>query len=420
MYDFAINRRSPQFKAPFNVIANSAHVFTYKDTSVPVPNSDTPYSILFMDLRSEPIVISVPAVEAGRYYSVQLCDNSTYNYGYIGSRATGNDAGDYLVVGPDWKGEAPEGVKRTFRSSTQFSAAIFRTQLFDARDMENVKRVQEGYKAVPLSGYLKRPAPPPAPSIDFPEINPELAKKNFFKYLDFALQFAPVQPNEVEIRAQLTRIGVGAGKAFDFGKLSLFDKAEMLLGLRAGNEQVEAAAAKTGLSMNGWRVTDIDGGSAGYNGDWLKRAVVAKSGIYANDTVEACYPLATTGADGEVLDGSLHNYKLTFAAGRLPPVNAFWSVTMYDASKKLLIENPINRYLINSPMLPMLKKNVDGSVTIYIQRQSPGTDKESNWLPAPNGPIYLVMRLYWPRTEAPSILPVGRGSWEPPAIERVS
>jgi hypothetical protein len=104
----------------------------------------------------------------------------------------------------------------------------------------------------------------------------------------------------------------------------------------------------------------------------------------------------------------------------LPPVNAFWSVTMYDASKKLLIENPINRYLINSPMLPMLKKNVDGSVTIYIQRQSPGTDKESNWLPAPNGPIYLVMRLYWPRTEAPSILPVGRGSWEPPAIERVS
>jgi len=121
-------------------------------------------------------------------------------------------------------------------------------------------------------------------------------------------------------------------------------------------------------------------------------------------------------ADGDTLDGSKHNYTLTFPAGQLPPVNAFWSVTMYDGKTQLLIKNPINRYLINSPMLPNMKKNEDGSLTLYIQKDSPAKEKESNWLPAPNGPIYLVMRLYWPKTEAPSILPIGKGTWSPPAI----
>jgi hypothetical protein len=129
------------------------------------------------------------------------------------------------------------------------------------------------------------------------------------------------------------------------------------------------------------------------------------------------YPLTRQDATGEILDGSKHNYTLTFPAGKLPPVNAFWLVTMYDGKTQLLIKNPINRYLINSPMLPTMKKNSDGSLTLYIQKNSPGKDKESNWLPAPDGPIYTVMRLYWPRVEAPSILPAGSGTWSPPAIQ---
>ena len=129
--------------------------------------------------------------------------------------------------------------------------------------------------------------------------------------------------------------------------------------------------------------------------------------------------MTRTDATGETLDGSKHSYTLTFAAGQLPPVNAFWSVTMYDGKTQLLIENPIGRYLINSPMLSDMKQNADGSLTLYIQKDSPGKDKESNWLPAPDGPIYLVMRLYWPKTEAPSILPPGEGTWNPPGLTRV-
>ena len=168
--------------------------------------------------------------------------------------------------------------------------------------------------------------------------------------------------------------------------------------------------------MNGWHISSAFGDRAFYNSDWLLRAAAAKAGIYGNDAAEATYPMARMLADGTPLDGSKHRYTLTFAKGQLPPVNAFWSVTMYDGKTQLLIKNPINRYLINSPMLPKLKKNPDGSLTIYIQKDSPGKNKESNWLPAPNGPIYLAMRLYWPKTEAPSVLPPGEGTWQPPAL----
>ncbi|MGW8286235.1 MAG: DUF1254 domain-containing protein, partial [Candidatus Deferrimicrobiaceae bacterium] len=181
MYEFAVDRNSGQYKAPFNQIKNEHRVFTYKDTAVVTPNSDTPYSVVWLDLRAEPIVLSVPAVEKHRYYSVQLCDGNTYNYGYIGSRATGNDAGNYLVVGPDWKGETPAGIKKSFTSSTEFSIAIYRTQLFNPKDMPNVEKVQAGYKVQPLSAYLKKPAPPAAAAIDFPKIDKELVKKNFFE-----------------------------------------------------------------------------------------------------------------------------------------------------------------------------------------------------------------------------------------------
>jgi hypothetical protein len=419
MYAYAVDKGNPEFKAPFNHIKNEARVFTYKDTAIVTPNSDTPYSFAWLDLRAEPIVLSVPAVEKGRYYAVQLEDGNTFNYGYIGSRATGNDAGDYMVAGPDWKGETPPGIKKVFQATTQFSVAGYRTQLFGPDDMPNVVKVQSGYKVQPLSAYLKQPAPPAAPKINFPKINKELAKTGFFDYLDFSLQFAPPGPEEKDIREKLARLGIGAGKNFNFKALSLGQKAAVIEGVKAGEAKVKEFLAGGVKDVNGWKIGNWFGDRAFFNGNWLKRAAGAQGGIYGNDSVEATYPLTKTLADGEPLDGSKHNYTLTFAAEQYPPVNAFWSVTMYDGKTQFLIKNPINRYLINSPMLPNLKKNADGSLTLYIQKNSPGKDKESNWLPAPNDLIYLVMRLYDPKTEPPSILPAGEGTWKPPGIVQV-
>jgi len=416
MYEYFVDRNSGQWKAPFNEIHNEHRVFTYKDTAAIAPNSDTPYSELGMDLRAEPLVISVPAVEKKRYYSVQLVDSNTFIVGYIGSRVTGNEQGAYLVVGPDWQGETPAGIRQVFRSSTQLALAIFRTQLFDPEDMPNVVKVQSGYKAQPLSAYLGKPAPPAAPAIDFPKIDKELVKTNFFEYLDFALRFAPSGADEKTIRDQLASIGVGAGKTFDFKNLSAEHKREVGLGMKKGHDKVDERSANLGKDINGWRVGAAWGNRDFYKGDWLLRAAAAKSGIYGNSAHETVYALTGNDGAGQALDSSKYNYTLTFAAGQLPPVNAFWSLTMYDGTTELLIENPINRYLINSPMLPGLKKNADGSLTIYIQKDSPGKAKESNWLPAPNGTIFTAMRLYWPKDTPPSILPLGEGSWKPPAV----
>src|SRR5882724_6196256 len=384
MYEYAVDRNSGQFKAPFNQIKNEPNVYTYKDTAIVTPNSDTPYSMLWLDLRAEPIVLSVPAMDPKRYYSVMMCDGNTYNYGYIGSRATGSEAGDYMVAGPDWKGATPPGIKKVFRSSTQFSAVAYRTQLFNPEDMPNVVKIQAGYKVQPLSAYLKQPAPPAASAVNFPKINKEMREK-------------------------LARLG-------DLAALSQEQKAAVMAGVKEGEAKIKQYLESGQKNINGWKVGSLFGDSAFYNGDWLKRAAAAQAGIYGNDAVEAMYPMTKTLANGEPLDGSKHNYTLTFAAGQFPPVNAFWSVTMYDGKSQLLIKNPINRYLINSPMLPNMKKNQDGSLTLYIQKDSPGADKESNWLPAPNDLIYLVMRLYWPKETPPFILPAGEGTWKPPGI----
>jgi len=282
--------------------------------------------------------------------------------------------------------------------------------------MPNVIKIQSEYKVQPLSKYIKQPAPPLAPAINFLKADKKSVTTNFFEYLDFALQFAPPEPEENAIRDKLARIGVGTGKKFDFKDLSPELKAEVSLGMKGGGEKVKQYLANGMKNINGWMVGSLFGDRAFFNGNWLKRAAAAKGGIYGNDAIEAMYPFTTMLANGEKLNGSKNNYTLTFSANQLPPVNAFWSVTIYDGKTQLLIKNPINRYLINSTMLPSMKKNSDDSLTIYIQKDSPGKEKESNWLPAPNGPIYLVMRLYWPKETPPSILPPGEGTWQPPAI----
>lgn len=417
-YEFWVDKSSSQYKGPFNEIFNERRVFSPKDTAVITPNSDTPYSFACLDLRAEPWVVSVPAVPRERYYSVMLCDWNTFNFGYIGTRATGTDAGDYLIAGPDWKGAAPAGIKKVIPATTQFAITLFRTQLFGPEDMPEVVKVQDGYKVQSLSSYAKTPAPPPAPALDFPKASAELAKSEFFDFLDFVLALAPAGPEEKKIRDKLARIGIGPGKSFHFKDLSLEHKAAVGLGMKAGEKKVEEKVATIGKRINGWQVGAAFGDRAFYHGDWLLRAAAAKAGIFGNDAAEAMYPMTRWLADGEELDGSKHNYTLTFPAGQMPPVNAFWSVTMYDGKTQLLIDNPLNRYLINSPMLPHMKKNDDGSLTLYIQKDRPGADKEANWLPAPNGPIYMVMRLYWPKAEAPSVLPPGEGTWAPPAIQK--
>lgn len=221
-------------------------------------------------------------------------------------------------------------------------------------------------------------------------------------------------PQEEKLRAQFAEIGIGPGQPFDFEKLSLEHKLSMGLGIKLGYDKIKEKRQNLGKDVNGWRIsTSGFGDRAAYHGDWLLRAAAAMAGIYGNDAVEALYPIAYNDSRGDKLDGSKYKYTITFPKGQLPPVNAFWSVTMYDGKTQLLVANPVDRYLINSPMLPHLKKNPDGSLTLYVQKDSPGKAKESNWLPAPNDEFYLVMRLYWPKKEALD------GAWKPPAVKRV-
>ena len=415
LHQYFIDPSSGQYKCPFNQLFNEANVFTPKDTAVVTPNSDTPYSFVAMDLRAEPFVLTVPEVEKDRYYSIQLVDLYTFNYGYVGSRATGNAAASYLIAGPRWKGEAPAGVKQVFRCETDFSLGIYRTQLFRPDDLDAVRKVQAGYKAQPLSQFLKQPAPAAAPAIPWPKIDLKSAEADPFAYLAFLLQFCPPTGSaavEEPLRARFAKLGIEAGKPFAVEGLSAERKAELVAGVRKGMESIGHEIATLGREENGWRVTlGAFGTREALKGSYLTRAAAAKAGIFGNTSSEAIYPMLQKDADGEKPDASKHRYTLTFAAGQLPPVKAFWSVTMYDAKTQLLVENPIHRYLINSPMMSGMKKDADGSMTLYLQKDSPGADKESNWLPAPDGPIYVVMRLYWPEEAAAT------GAWKVPAVQ---
>ncbi len=413
-YAYFIDKASPAYKAPFNQIYNTDRVYTPQDTTVVTPNSDTPYSFVAMDLRAEPFVVCNPDIEKGRYFSFQFIDWYTANFAYAGTRTTGNGPGCFMVAGPGWNGEKPPGMTKLFRCETDFAVVIIRTQLFNPADIENVKKIQAGYRAQPLSEFLNKPARPPAPEINWPKIDKQMAEKDSFGYLNFLLQFCPPTGTaavEVPLRARFAKIGVEAGKPFPVDKLTPEQKTRLEMAVRNGLAKIKHEIETVGRNENGWRVTTQGFGTRQMlGGNWTLRAAAAMAGIYGNDAQEALYPLLATASDGKKPDCSKNRYTLTFPAGQLPPANAFWSVTMYDGKTQLLVANPINRYLINSPMLPGLNKNPDGSVTLYIQNAPPGPNKEANWLPAPGGPIYVVMRIYWPKEAALS------GAWKPPAV----
>lgn len=410
---YFVDRQNPEYKAPWNQLINTPRVFTPADTTIQSPNSDTPYSFLGMDLRAEPVVLTVAPIEAKRYFSIQLIDAYTFNFAYIGSRATGNGGGNYLIAGPNWKGTLPKGVKEVIRSETEFVFALYRTQLFNPGDLDKVKKVQASYKAQTLSAFLGTPAPKAAPVIDF--IKPitrgaEKTSLELFNILNFVLQFCPTDPSETGLMARFAKIGVGAGKSIDASKLS----PEMKTAIERGIADAWAdfggfvKLADTGKVTSG----DVFGTRAYLKNNYLYRMGAAVLGIYGNSKQEAMYPVYLVDEAKQKLDGA-KRYTLRFAPGQLPPVNAFWSLTMYELPASLLAANPINRYLINSPMLPQLKRDPDGGLTLLIQNESPGKDKEANWLPAPKGPFTMYMRLYWPKAEAVE------GKWTTPPLKRM-
>jgi hypothetical protein len=411
---YFVNRENPEYKAPWNQILNIPRVYTPDDKAVQTPNSDTPYSMVGMDLRAEPIVLTVPPIEKNRYFSIQLIDLYTHNFGYIGSRATGNEGGSFLIAGPGWKGQAPKGVKKVIRSETDLVLAAYRTQLFNPGDLGNVKKIQAGYKAQPLSAFLGQPAPQAAPAIDFVKpLTPDTQKTSleFFNILNFALQFCPTKPSEEELMARFAKIGVGAGRTFDASKLS----PDMKKAIEAGmaDAWAEQAALKKRIDDKELTSGDMFGTREYLKNNYAYRMAGAVIGIYANSKEEAMYPAYTVDSGGQALDAAKNRYTMHFEPGHLPPVNAFWSLTMYELPASLLTANPLNRYLLNSPMLPQFKRDADGGLTLLIQNESPGKDKEANWLPAPKGPFFMAMRLYWPKEEALE------GRWTAPPLEQV-
>ena len=412
-YAYFVDTKNPEYKARWNQIANVPRVYTPADTAIQSPNSDTPYSFIGLDLRAEPFVLTVPPIEKDRYFSVQLIDWYTFNFDYIGSRTTGNDGGSFLIAGPSWKGETPKGVTKSFCSETEFVFALYRTQLFDPDDLDNVKKIQAGYKAEPLSAFLGQPAPAAAPVIDFIKpLTPDEEKTSleFFNILNFVLQFCSPDPSETELMARFAKIGVGAGKTIDVGALS----SEMKTAMEQGVADAWAEFAnlqKQKIDTREVTFGDMFGSRAYLKNNNLYRMAAAVLGIYGNSKQEAIYLAYYVDADGKKADGA-NKYTVHFAPDQLPPVNAFWSLTMYELPQSLLVANPLNRYLINSPMLPQLVKDADGGLTLYLQSEPPGKDKEPNWLPAPKGPFAVALRLYWPKQEALD------GTWRQPPMTK--
>jgi hypothetical protein len=413
-YSYFVDKQDSNYKGAWNQLLSLAGVATPADTAIQTPNSDTPYSFVGADLRAEPLVLTIPPIEAGRYFSVQFIDAYTYNFAYVGSRATGNGGGTYLLAGPGWRGEKPAGITDVIQSNTEFAFVAYRTQLFSPDDLDNVKKIQEGYGARPLSAFLNQPPPDAPPAIDFVKpLSPDEQKTSprFFDILNFTLRYAPTLPIDKDLRARFATIGIGPDGTFDADTLT----PEIRTAIEGG--MADAWAEFDNLQkdkINTGQVTTADlFGTPEEMGDkYLYRMAGAVLGIYGNTQQEAIYPFFPNDSTGAALNGA-NSYIYRFAPGQLPPVNAFWSLTMYKLPESLLVANPIDRYLINSPMLPSLKADADGGYTLYVQNESPGPEQESNWLPAPDGPFQLLLRLYWPKEEALD------GKWQAPKPEKI-
>ena len=303
-YDYFTDTKNPEFKAPWNHIANIPRVTTPADTTAQTPNADTPYSWLGLDLRAEPIVLTMPVIPKDRYFTVQLIDAYTFNFDYIGSRVTGNDGGAFLIAGPSWKGDAPKGITKVIRADTDFIFAFYRVQLFNPGDLDNVKRVQAGFKVEPLSAFAGT-APVTAPAVDF--IRPvsredQKTSLQFFNILNFILQYCPTDPSEVDLMARFAKIGVGAGKTIDINALSPQIRTAMEQGMADGWTDFNGVFAlfNQGKVQSG----DVFGMRAYLKNNYSYRMAAAVLGIYGNSKQEAMYPLYGVDSDGQKLTGA--------------------------------------------------------------------------------------------------------------------
>ena len=407
----ALYPESGAYEAPLNVLGHKAELLGPDYTLIVRPNNDTAYSAGWLDLRAEPMVLSVPAIPLDRYYSFQLIDLYTHNFAYVGSRATGPEAGNYLIAGPGWSGEAPEGITAVISCETDFAMALARTVVFGPEDMPNVVTIQEQYAVTPLSEFAGTEPPPAEAAPQLPPYNPEQAPSaGFVALLNAFLPYLEQHPSEAELWQRFAAIGIGAD--FDLETLDPEIRTAMDAGVASALEKIEAEGANLGSRQNGWMLPEASFGTReAMQGRYLRRAGAAFSGLWGNDLEEAFYPEASVDADGQTLDASKHDYVLHFAADELPPVKSFWSLSMYNLPQQHFIHNPIDRYTLGDRTKGVVYGE-DGFLTVYLQHESPGKDKESNWLPAPDGLFSLQMRCYWPEPAALDPL------YAPPGIEK--
>ncbi|NPD85786.1 DUF1254 domain-containing protein [Lentimicrobium sp. L6] len=424
MYNYTLNEKSPEYKAAFNEKSCEARVFTPEDKAIVTPNSDTPYCMFWLDIRSEPIVLSVPEMEDDRYYSFQLIDLYTHNFAYLGTLSTGNKAGKYIVAKEGWKGEKPNGITDILYSETDLFFVVVRTQLIDANDLPNVKAIQEKYQIQELSSFLGE-EPVKAAKIDNSlawNDGDEFTVASL-NYMNFMLNLTKPVASEVELRNKFAKLGLGTEKGFDINSFDEETQKAIKEGMQTGLKKMTDFATEVtttdpmaSTKIFGTRDFLTKSAKGNYNLDnfYVLRAIAAQHGLYGNSAQEAIYPTYLMEAAGVPYDAAKFNYTLTFKKDELPPVNAFWSFSIYDGITQLFIHNELDRYLLNSNMLEDFVYNEDGSLTFYMQKDAPEDALKANWLPAPNGPFYCTMRLYGPKEEAVN------GEWiNPPLLKLV-
>jgi uncharacterized protein (TIGR03000 family) len=400
---------------PMGQFVNLREYPTAAFKEVTAPNADTLYSSAWLDLTKEPYVLSIPDAK-DRYFLFPMLDGWTDVFQDPGKRTTGDKAQKYLITGPGWAGTVPEGVTE-YKSPTNMVWIIGRTYCTGTpEDYKAVHAFQDQLGLVPLSAYDKPYTPPPGkvdPSIDMKtppreQVN-AMKAGDYFKLMARLMKDNPPAKEDAPIVARMAKVGIEPGKDFDIGKLDPAVARGIEKAVTAGLEKIVGHMKDAGKFVNGW-VYPLPAGV--YGTDYLQRATISYFGLGANRTKDAVYPTSEATADGKPYNGA-NRYTLTFPKGQMPPVDGFWSLTMYD-EHYFFVENALNRYTLSQR--DKLKENDDGSVTLYIQSESPGKDKESNWLPAPKGKFVLMMRMYWPKEKAPSILD---GTWKPPAVTLV-
>lgn len=404
----------PSHMTPINTLGGKPQTLDHNFEDVISPNADTPYSMAGLDLRAEPMVLSVPAI-GDRFYHFQLEDLWGHNAHYVGVNTTGTGAGEYLLAGPGWEGDTPESIDRALRFETDVVFIIGRTQLLGPEDVDTLGEIMATYELRPLSAYLGQPAPPSEPYA-WPKWNDEASRdERFIEYANALLPLCePFDHADTPYLERFARIGIRSGELIDAISLDEEARDAIRSGVEVAREHIQAAISDMGRQVNGWNLAEVFGNREWYGEDFLLRAAGAMMGWGGNDASEAVYPICRQDGAGQPLHGD-HRYQITLPS--LPPARAFWSLTMYDTrydgTAGYLVDNPIDRYLINSTTRGLIA-GADGSLTLLIQHDEPATEEgRANWLPAPAGPFYLIMRLYSPEESALD------GTWEPPPMERV-